>query len=147
METVAGPSGEHKRNRNNSLQQKQQQNRKNFQHKKRPATKTYQRENDVYITSKTHFKAQLKQCENLLNSGIKDIYLHCLGNSITRGINLALTLVSNSGGALFYEANTSTIELIDEFHPLSDDGDLSIQKRMNSALHIKISRAGDFIID
>lgn len=133
METDAGPSEENKRTNNKANssrpQQKQQQNRKNFQHKKRPAPKTYQRENDVYITSKTHFKvcyclfeeivfkplvfqAQLKQCENLLNSGIKDIFLHCLGSSITRGINLALTLVSNSGGALLYEANTSTIELI-----------------------------------
>lgn len=60
METDAGPSEENKRanNKANSSrpqQKQQQQNRKNFQHK-RPAPKTYQRENDVYITSKTHFK-------------------------------------------------------------------------------------------
>lgn len=115
--------------------------------KKRPTSKPFQRENDIYITSKSNFKAQLKQCENILNAGVKDIYLHCLGKAISRGINLALTLVNNSNGVLVYEANTSTIELIDELHPLSDQDDLTIQRRMNSALHIKISRSSDFDVD
>lgn len=60
MEAVAGSSSDNNKNRNCSRQpqqnQKQQHNRRNFQQKKRPAPKTYQRENDVYITSKSHFK-------------------------------------------------------------------------------------------
>lgn len=122
-------------------------NRGSHELKKRPTSKPFQRENDIYITSKSNFKAQLKQCENILNAGVKDIYLHCLGKAISRGINLALTLVNNSNGVLVYEANTSTIELIDELHPLSDQDDLTIQRRMNSALHIKISRSSDFDVD
>lgn len=39
-----------------------------------------------------------------------------------------------------YETNTSTIELMDDFHPLQDDDDFTIQKRLNSCLHIRIYR-------
>lgn len=136
-------------NNNTDSQKKDKKPRHRNTHelKKRPTSKPYQRPNDIYITSKSNFKAQLKQCENILNSGVKDIYLHCLGNAISRGINLALTLVNNSNGVLVYEANTSTIELIDELHPLSDQDDLTLQRRMNSALHIRVSRSSDFDVD
>lgn len=58
------------------------------------------------------FQAQQKHCEDLLNSGLKEIYLHCLGNAIIRGLNLALSLVQNSNDALTYAINTSTVHLI-----------------------------------
>lgn len=35
----------------------------------------------------------------------------------------------------------------DEFHPLCDDEDVSIQKRNNSAVHIKIARNSAYDID
>lgn len=59
METNAGTSKENKNNKKVYFPDKKQQkqsSKRNVQHKKRPAPKTYQRENDVYITSKTHFK-------------------------------------------------------------------------------------------
>lgn len=52
----------------------------------------------------------MKQCEELLESD-SEIYLHCLGNAIKRGITLALKLVQQSDSGLAYEANTSTIDL------------------------------------
>lgn len=62
----------------------------------------------------------MKQCQELLydteSSG--EVYLHCLGNAIKRGITLALTLVQESNNALGYEANTSTIDLIGNFNAL-----------------------------
>lgn len=112
-----------------------------------------------------NFQSQLKQCQELLanidESG--EVYLHCLGNAIKRGINLALTLVQQSDGGFGYEANTSTINLIgmflfgfllfsfiqliilcfsiaDDLHPLNDEEDFSIQRRKNSCLHIKVFR-------
>ncbi|EDV95211.1 GH17693 [Drosophila grimshawi] len=101
---------------------------------------------NIYITSKTDFKAQQKRCEDLLNSGAKEIYLHCMGYSITRGINLALRLIQNSEGALSYAINTSTIQLVDELHPLCDEDDITFRKRNNSALHIKIYNSSLFDI-
>ncbi|XP_017016052.2 ribonuclease P protein subunit p20 [Drosophila takahashii] len=93
---------------------------------------------NIYITSKTDFKAQQRRCEELLNSGAREIFLHCMGFSVTRGLNLALRLVHNSEGALSYAINTSTVHLVDELHPLSDDQDVTFRQRNNSALHIKI---------
>lgn len=55
----------------------------------------------------------MKQCQELLKtSETGEIYLHCLGNAITRGITLALKLIQESNNGLAYEANTSTIDLI-----------------------------------
>lgn len=55
----------------------------------------------------------MKQCQELLKSEeFDEIYLHCLGNAIKRGITLALTLVQESNNGLGYEANTSAIDLI-----------------------------------
>jgi len=61
-----------------------------------------------------------------------------MGFSVTRGLNLALRLVHNSEGALSYAINTSTIQLVDELHPLCDAEDITFRQRNNSALHIKI---------
>lgn len=106
----------------------------NHSFKKRPTSKPYQRKEDIYVTNKSNFKvrilgssvdlvenlqvfllfqAQINQCETILNSeNTNEIFLHCVGNAISRGINLALTLIANSNDGLGYEANTSVIELI-----------------------------------
>lgn len=59
----------------------------------------------------------MKQCEELLADSETngEVYLHCLGNAINRGITLALTLVQQSNNAFAYEANTSTIDLLGWF--------------------------------
>ncbi|ALC49951.1 Rpp20, partial [Drosophila busckii] len=114
--------------------QNQQKHRVVRKNPPRAATDT----RNIYITSKTDFKAQQKRCEDLINSGAKEIYLHCMGYSITRGLNLALRLIENSSGALSYAINTSTIKLVDELHPLCDEDDITFRQRNNSALHIKI---------
>ncbi|KAG4068759.1 hypothetical protein HA402_002450 [Bradysia odoriphaga] len=88
----------------------------NHSFKKRPTSKPYQRKEDIYVTNKSNFKAQINQCETILNTeNINEIFLHCVGNAISRGINLALTLIANSNNGLGYEANTSFIELIGRF--------------------------------
>lgn len=92
------------------------------------------------------WQAQQKRCEDLLNAGTKEIYLHCMGFSITRGLNLALRLIQNSDGALSYAINTSTIKLVDELHPLCDEDDITFRQRNNSALHIKIFNSSLFDI-
>jgi len=69
-----------------------------------------------------------------------------MGYSITRGLNLALQLIQNSEGALSYTINTSTIQLVDELHPLCDEDDITFRQRNNSALHIKIFNSSLFDI-
>lgn len=55
----------------------------------------------------------MKQCAEILKSSeTGEIYLHCLGNAIKRGITLTLKLVQESDLGLAFEANTSTIDLI-----------------------------------
>lgn len=86
-----------------------------------------------------HTQAQYKECIKILNSDVGEVYLHCIGNAINRGINLALKL-HQTYEVYQFEANTSTIELTDDYHPLRDDEDFVIQKRLNSCLHIRIYR-------
>lgn len=108
---------------------------------KRPTAKLSQRPNDIYVSNKSDFRAQLKQCNTLLStSDFHEVFLHSIGAAVTRAINLALTLVSESQGGLGYEANTSTIELTDNLHPLHDDGDFAISSRRNSCLHVRVFR-------
>lgn len=123
--------------------------------KKRAPPKTFTRKNDVYVTNKTDFQATYKKIEAILNSQEGECFLHCIGNAINRGINLALKLEEELG--FHYEANTSTINLIgelfddpvrsncqvpilDDHHPLNDEDDFLVQKRLNSCLHIRVYR-------
>lgn len=81
--------------------------------KRRQPPKNFTRKNDVYVTNKTDFRATFKKCELILNSEQGECYLHCIGNAINRGINLALKLSEEFDYK--FEANTSTINLIGKF--------------------------------
>lgn len=96
-------------------------NSSNF--KKRAPPRSFTRKNDVYVTNKTDFRATLKKCEGLLNSEEGECFLHCIGNAINRGINLALKLSEEEYNFQF-EANTSTINLVGKLDPLSPEKSL-----------------------
>lgn len=80
--------------------------------KKRKPPKNFSRPNDVYITNKTDFAAQLNKCIKILNSESGEVYIHSIGNAINRAINLALKLEEDH--SFKYEVNTSTINLVGE---------------------------------
>lgn len=44
--------------------------------------------NDIYVTSRTNFKAQLEKCQKLLEKGSsdekKEVFLHAMGPAINR---------------------------------------------------------------
>lgn len=84
--------------------------KRNF--RKRQPPKVFTRSNDLYITNKTDFTAQLKKCLEILNSETGEIFIHALGNAINRAINLTLKLEEEY--FYKYECNTSTINLIGE---------------------------------
>lgn len=109
--------------------------------RKRLPHKLPRRKNDVYVSMKTDFKAQLSRCQKLLNSGnFNDICIHGLGLAINRAINIALQLEANSFGALQVAASTSTVELVDDLEPEADEGEPMARTRNNSAIHIKVFR-------
>ncbi|XP_055640999.1 ribonuclease P protein subunit p20 [Toxorhynchites rutilus septentrionalis] len=106
--------------------------------KKRALPKYYTRVNDIYVTYKSDFTFQFKRCLELLNSHIGEVFLHCTGRAINRGINLALKLKEEYPDAFNFEVNTSTVTVTDDIHPLKDDDDFGEQRRMNSCLHIRL---------
>lgn len=108
--------------------------------KKRVLPKYYTRENDIYVTYKSDFVLQFKRCLEILNSPIGEVFLHCTGRAINRGINLALKVKAEYPDAFNYEVNTSTITVTDDLHPLKDDDDFGEQRRMNSCLHVRLYR-------
>jgi len=127
------------------------------------------RNSDVYVTNKTHFKAQLNRCERLIDDGItiaedtvaclKEgtsekpvlLYLHSLGAAIPRALNLALQLQRRYGSRIQLDTTTSTVELTDDFEPIAFENPSSTAKaaitrtRHNSAVHIKISSCNSVV--
>jgi len=102
---------------------------------------------DVYITNKTHPKAQLERCQQLIQSGESVVYLHALGAAIPRALNLALKVKKFYGEQVTLETTTSTVELTDDFErvappPPDSTGDNAAQgsrSRLNSGIYVKIT--------
>uniref|UniRef100_A0A182JYI9 DNA/RNA-binding protein Alba-like domain-containing protein n=1 Tax=Anopheles christyi TaxID=43041 RepID=A0A182JYI9_9DIPT len=108
--------------------------------KNRVLPKYFTRENDIYVTYKSDFTYQFKSCLDILNSSLGEVFLHCTGRAINRGINLALRIKTEFPEAFEYEVNTSQIAITDDLHPLHDEDDFMVQRRMNSCLHIRLYR-------
>lgn len=85
-------------------------NRNRQDYMKRKPPKNFTRPNDVYITNKTDFGAQINKCIKILNSEVGEVFIHSIGNAINRAINLALKLEEDH--SFKYEVNTSTINLV-----------------------------------
>lgn len=105
--------------------------------KKRAPQKHNNQENAVYVTQNTNIKAYITKCEKLFDQNYNEIIIHCMGAAIQQGVNLALQLCEKNS---HYQVavNTSTIHLIDDFEPLTSQGDYETQRRANSALLIKV---------
>ncbi|XP_014671897.1 PREDICTED: ribonuclease P protein subunit p20-like [Priapulus caudatus] len=114
--------------------------REEYTLRKRLPRRLPKRKNDVYVTRKTDFKAQLARCQKLLDSGYNEIYVHALGAAINRGLNMALQLKERGLGTIDLAVHTSSVELVDDLEPTDDQHDQKTQTRMNSAIHIKVYR-------
>ena len=80
-----------------------------------------------------------ERCQQLLDKGEPEIYLHSLGAAIPRALNLALQIQKNNFDSVSLDTATSTVELTDDFEPIqADSGPHFQQSRYNSAVHIKI---------
>ena len=82
-----------------------------YQLEKRAPQKLSKNSNDIYVNNKTTFKAQLARCFKCLET--EDIlFVHGLGGSIERAVELALELQLKSSTPLNTEVTTSTVNLI-----------------------------------
>ncbi|XP_071080859.1 ribonuclease P protein subunit p20-like [Haliotis cracherodii] len=113
--------------------------REEFTLRKRLPPKLPKRKDDVYVTRKTDFQAQMKRCQNILDAG-NEVYIHGLGAAVNRAINLALQLKANGRGTVDVSCRTSTVELTDDLEPNNDEGEADTSVRNNSAVHIKVCR-------
>ncbi|XP_068129968.1 ribonuclease P protein subunit p20 isoform X2 [Hyperolius riggenbachi] len=111
-------------------------------HRRRPAPRPPRSANDIYVNTKTDFRAQLARCRRLLGAGgQKELRVHGLGLAIGRAINLALQLQLSAPEALLISASTSTVELTDDLEPDGgEDGEPGTRSRNNSAIHIRVYR-------
>lgn len=108
--------------------------------RKRLPPKWPRRKNDVYVTRKSHFAAQLERCQKLLDSGEQELYIHGLGAAVSRAIHLALQLKRRLHGSIDVDVSTATVNLCDDFTPEMDHLNSDSQTRNNSAIHIRIFR-------
>lgn len=107
--------------------------------RKRLPRKLPKRDCDVYVSHKTDFKQQMKRCQKILDNG-NLVCIHGLGVAVNRAINLALQLKSAGMGSVEVAVHTSTVELVDDIEPMSDDKDVDSMSRNNSAVHIRVYR-------
>ena len=107
---------------------------------KRQPRKLPKRQNDVYVTRKSNFAAQMEKCEKLLDKGERELHIHGLGAAINRALNLALQLEARGLGTLQLAISTATVDLVDDIEPLCDEEDFDTRERSNSAVHIRVFR-------
>ncbi|KAG8428968.1 hypothetical protein GDO86_018685 [Hymenochirus boettgeri] len=109
-------------------------------HCRRPAPRPPRGPNDIYVNTKTDFRAQLGRCRQLLGAGVhKELNIHGLGLAIGRAINLALQLQVSHPGTLQISTSTSTVELVDDLEPEGgEDMEPGARNRNNSAIHIRV---------
>ncbi|XP_041351252.1 ribonuclease P protein subunit p20-like [Gigantopelta aegis] len=131
--------GKRKTNKKDSDEGKDMLDREEYTLRKRLPPRLPKRKNDVYISRRVHFQAQLKRCQKLLDSG-NEVYIHGLGAAINRAINVALQLKENGRGTVEVSAYTSTVDLADDLEPDNDDDEPEVSHRNNSAVHIKVYR-------
>lgn len=94
------------------------------------------RVNDVYVTRKTHFKAQLERCIKLISSSgnFREIHIYGMGSALQRAINLALQFQLKTNCHL--QTNIASVEVTDHLMPLLDDLEPMNDTRWVSSIHI-----------
>ncbi|CAH1990113.1 unnamed protein product [Acanthoscelides obtectus] len=105
--------------------------------RKRQPNKPERGDHILYISTKTDIKAHLEKCNKLISNNENEIILYCLGAAIQRGILLAMKICERHVTYKIH-ANTFSTELTDDLEPATDSVDYEIQRRINSALRIKI---------
>lgn len=94
------------------------------------------RPNDVYVTRKTNFKAQLERCMKLISSSgnYREISIYGMGSALQRTINLALQFQLKTNCQL--HTAIASAEVTDHLMPLLDELEPMNDTRWVSTIHI-----------
>jgi ribonuclease P/MRP protein subunit RPP20 len=94
------------------------------------------RPNDIYVTRKTNFKAQLERCMKLIssNGNFREISIYGMGSALQRTINLALQFQLKTNCQL--HPTIASVEVTDHLMPLLDDLEPMSDTRWVSTIHI-----------
>jgi ribonuclease P/MRP protein subunit RPP20 len=93
------------------------------------------RPNDIYVTRKTNFKAQLERCMKLISTGnYREISIYGMGSALQRTINLALQFQLKTNCQL--HTAIASLEVTDHLMPLLDDLEPMSDTRWVSTIHI-----------
>jgi ribonuclease P/MRP protein subunit RPP20 len=94
------------------------------------------RPNDIYVTRKTNFKAQLERCMKLIssNGNYREISIYGMGSALQRTINLALQFQLKTNCQL--HTTIASLEVTDHLMPLLDDLEPMSDTRWVSTIHI-----------
>lgn len=94
------------------------------------------RPNDIYVTRKTNFKAQLDRCMKLISSSgnYREISIYGMGSALQRTINLALQFQLKTNCQL--HTAISSVEVTDHLMPLLDELEPMNDTRWVSTIHI-----------
>ena len=101
--------------------------------------------NDIYMGRKTNFLAQKKRCLKLLESGYTEVFLHGLGASVDRTVNLALELKLELDPLLEVSAKTGTLTMTDELRKVNGDASSEFGSRYCSVIHIRVFKNSCFV--
>uniref|UniRef100_A0A8D8VBJ9 Ribonuclease P protein subunit p20 n=1 Tax=Cacopsylla melanoneura TaxID=428564 RepID=A0A8D8VBJ9_9HEMI len=127
-----------KSNSSNKLKEKDSNNSSRSKIQKRDPVKHKNNSlTNVYVNTQSSLKSQIEKCEKLLKQE-DEIIVHGLGSAVPIAINLALQLNTLHSNTLTLDVNTSTVKLVDDIEPTSEDGDYQTQVRNNSSVHIRI---------
>ncbi|ODN01260.1 Ribonuclease P protein subunit p20 [Orchesella cincta] len=100
------------------------------------------KQNDVFVSEKSHFVGQLSKCKKLFDKGHSEIFLHGLGKAIPRAINIAFELKKFYHNSVDYTVNTSTVEVYDDIICVDDTEQPPVQRSRNvSSVNIRIYRS------
>ncbi|KAJ5075633.1 ribonuclease p protein subunit p20 [Anaeramoeba ignava] len=118
-------------------------NLSNYNFVKRVPVHPKSNKNDIYVCSKNSINSLMKRAIKLFDSGVFQIKIHALGYSINKAIEFALLLQEKYLNNLEVSPTTSSEELFDEYQPIEDGLEPISQTRVNSSIHILITRKKD----
>ena len=96
------------------------------------------RSRSIYINNQSCFKSQLQRVQKAIDSGYNVIYLHSVGSSTTRAIQIALQANEDNHDSFDLWPYTGSVKVSDDLVAITDDVESGKRERTNSSLHVKL---------
>eukprot|EP00127_Corallochytrium_limacisporum_P005478 Clim_evm26s206 gene=Clim_evmTU26s206 len=107
---------------------------------KRVPERLPRKETDIYVARNTDFNSALKRAKKVLDNGGSFVDIHGLGATINKALNLALQLDKQYKGVFKLSCRTSTVVVVDDLEPTTENLRHKTRTRNVSALHVHLYR-------